>query len=301
MPMDKDFAQAVLDSLPRAVFALEDREITYVNAAAEKIFGWKPEELLGKSTALLYRSQEEFEQIGQRIYPVLEKESSHSEMYPCRHKDGRDIVCNIDSTRLGGSLENKKIVIMYEDITERIDAEKEMQESEEQYRNFIENTNEILQSMALDGQFLSANKAWHKTFGYDDADLEKLNIFDMAADDSKQHLKDVFEKAITNVPVLDEEIHFLAKDGSEVILEGNLIPRTFYGKVINVRCFFSDVTENRRVQKEINEKIEELEMFNKLAVDRELKMIELKNKIKELEEQLQKTNPKIHRASQEQA
>jgi len=299
--MDQAFAESVLDSLPRAVLTLEDRKITYVNAATENIFGWKPEELLGKNTRVLYRNDEEYEQLGENVYSALEKKASHSEMYPCKHKDGRDIVCNIDLSRLGGRLEKKRVVVMYEDISERIEAEKELQESEEQYRNFIENTNEILQSMALDGQFLSANKAWHKAFGYDDKELAALNIFDMVAGDLKQHLKDIFEKAVTNTPVIDEEIRFSAKDGHEVILQGNLIPRTFYGKVVNVRCFFSDVTENRRVQKEINEKIEELEMFNKLAVDRELKMIELKNKIKELEEKLQKTNAGNHRASQEQA
>jgi len=39
-------------------------------------------------------------------------------------------------------------------------------------------------------------------------------------------------------------------------------------------------------QERLKEKIEELERFNKLAVDRELKMVELKSRIKELEEKL---------------
>lgn len=42
--------------------------------------------------------------------------------------------------------------------------------------------------------------------------------------------------------------------------------------------------------KELQEKMQELEKFNKLAVGREMKMIELKEKIKELEEKLNKDN-----------
>ena len=43
--------------------------------------------------------------------------------------------------------------------------------------------------------------------------------------------------------------------------------------------------------KELQEKMEELEKFNRLAVGRELKMIELKEEIKELKEKLGKTTP----------
>ena len=47
-----------------------------------------------------------------------------------------------------------------------------------------------------------------------------------------------------------------------------------------------DVTEQKKAEKNLKEKIEELERYKKVTVDRELKMIELKKKIEELEGRL---------------
>ena len=44
----------------------------------------------------------------------------------------------------------------------------------------------------------------------------------------------------------------------------------------------------RKVYLELLEKNKQLQVFNKSAVDRELKMVELKNKIKDLEEEIKR-------------
>jgi hypothetical protein len=51
----------------------------------QSVFGYDPEDLIRKSTRILYRTDEEYEEIGSIIYPVLER---------------------------------KKIVALYQDITE---------------------------------------------------------------------------------------------------------------------------------------------------------------------------------------
>ncbi|MBI5127332.1 PAS domain S-box protein [Candidatus Roizmanbacteria bacterium] len=50
---------------------------------------------------------------------------------------------------------------------------------------------------------------------------------------------------------------------------------------------FDNINEQKFAEKKLKDKITELEKFNSVTVDRELKMIELKNKIKELETKLQ--------------
>ena len=55
------------------------------------------------------------------------------------------------------------------------------------------------------------------------------------------------------------------------------------GNIIYIVCTARDITEHKKAEEELKKKMRELETFQKVAVGRELKMIELKKKIEELE------------------
>jgi hypothetical protein len=58
------------------------------------------------------------------------------------------------------------------------------------------------------------------------------------------------------------------------------------GNPLQDLVMISDVTKNKEEEKKREERQRELEKMNKIMVGRELKMIELKNKIKELKDKL---------------
>ncbi len=129
---------SILDALPVAVVGLRERSIIFANRAVETVFGWKPEELVGENTRVLYRSDEEYEEIGRHFYPVLEKQRTHSEEFTCRHRDGRDIICMVSTSRIGDFLTGKGIVATYEDISERKRVEAALRESEGRLSSIIQ-------------------------------------------------------------------------------------------------------------------------------------------------------------------
>ncbi|MEN6487337.1 MAG: PAS domain S-box protein [Smithella sp.] len=134
----KDILSSIMDSIPHAVIGLRDRRIVFANHAVEVVFGWKPEELIGKSTRIFYRSDEEYEEIAENVYPALEKERTHSSEFACRRKDGSDIFCLMSSSRIGGSLQDRMIVVTYTDTTDRKRAEESLREYETQLEKLVD-------------------------------------------------------------------------------------------------------------------------------------------------------------------
>ena len=54
------------------------------------------------------------------------------------------------------------------------------------------------------------------------------------------------------------------------------------GAIIGVAIFAQDISERKHMEEELTQNVEELERFRKLAIGREIKMIQLKEEINEL-------------------
>ncbi len=126
---------SILEAIPHAVIGLQDRRIIFANDGVEAVFGWRAKDLIGKSTHVLYQTDEGYEAIARDLYSVLEKKRTFRSEFPCRRKDGTGIECMISAARIGTQLKQKSIVITYEDITDRKRAEAEIERSREQLRN----------------------------------------------------------------------------------------------------------------------------------------------------------------------
>jgi PAS domain S-box-containing protein len=130
----KQLMVAILDAIPLAVFGMKERRIIFANHGVETVFGWQPDELVGQSTRILYRSDEDYEEIARRFYPVLERQRTHIDEFPCRRKDEQDIICLVSASRIGELLTERMIVVTYEDVSSRKRAEQELRE----YRGYLE-------------------------------------------------------------------------------------------------------------------------------------------------------------------
>jgi PAS domain S-box-containing protein len=79
----------------------------------------------------------------------------------------------------------------------------------------------------------------------------------------------------------------LKKDGSEYWEFASISPITdAAGAITHFLAVKEDITERKRAETELSDKMDELERFSKIAVGRELRMIELKEEINALRKQL---------------
>ncbi|QXE88999.1 PAS domain-containing protein [Geomonas subterranea] len=139
------------------------------------------------------------------------------------------------------------------DITDRKRAEEELKESEERYRDILENANDLIQSVDAKGNFIYVNNAWKRTLGYSDEDVASMNIFDVIKPCCQNHCATMFDELKSGARIPRVEVEFVAKDGRSIILEGSINCNTSSGRAISTRGIFRDITERKKMEAELTQ------------------------------------------------
>jgi len=171
----------VLDHVPSAlafVSADDDLNFLYVNRAFTQLFAYARGDIKSISEWLdlvyLERSSShqrlsawlaEVEIAKKENGPVAQRESH------LRRKDGayRDVIIQT-------SLLRDLILLTFTDITERKHLENELQDRERRFRGFVENANDIIYTLDLQGRFTYASPNIETTLGLNPAELQGMDF-----------------------------------------------------------------------------------------------------------------------------
>jgi PAS domain S-box-containing protein len=127
-------------------------------------------------------------------------------------------------------------------------AEKKLRESEEEHRALLGMASMLVQSVNSEGKFIYVNKEWEKVLGYTQRDLKEISIWNVIRKDRLQHCMSVFKQVMEGQTVKDVETVFVAKNGKEVVVHGNAMPRIKDGRFIATVGFFSDITGHKKAE-----------------------------------------------------
>jgi PAS domain S-box-containing protein len=171
------------------------------------------------------------------------------------------------------------------DLTERKRAEQEIENLQRYSRGLIESNLDPLVTFDSDGVIMDVNGATIQATGRTREELVGTPFADYFTDPERAYKGAMLAFEVGEVR--DYEMVMKASDGTETIVSYNAhLYKDPAGKVAGVFAAARDITERRAAEDEIKKKTEELKGFNKLAVGRELKMIELKKEINTLLEKL---------------
>jgi len=267
----------------------ENMTILIMNKECENLSGYSREEIEGKKKWIEFIAPEDLNRL--REYQRLRNTDplSAPKRYEFHFIDKAGNIRNILKTVdiIPGT---KKRVASLLDITEWKKAEKSLRESEERYRALYEGSRDGYALVDMEGRIRESNTTFRNMLGYTEEELLLKTNEDItplswhAVDDSiinnqvlQRGYSDVYEKEYIrkDTTILPVELRtYLLRDGE--------------GKPSGMWAFVRDITERKRIEKELNERIRELEDFYNIAVGRELRMIELKEEIDRLHEELEK-------------
>jgi PAS domain S-box-containing protein len=198
----------------------------------------------------------------------------------------------------------EKHIQLQKELAERKKIELALRASEARYQDLYENAPDMFVSVdAESARILQCNQTLSTALGYSKEEIIGRPIFDMYHPDCMEEVKSAFGSFVETGFVDNAQLQLRRKDGSRIDVSLNVSAvRDETGKIIHSRSVWRDITERKEIEDEIHRLNEELEQrvaertaelekktsdlgkFNRLFVDRELRMVELKKEIKKLRE-----------------
>ncbi len=160
-------------------------------------------------------------------------------------KIGRGDLSSRVIIKTGDELES--LASAFNEMTDRLKKEAEtLQESNRRYKDILDDTQDLIQSVRPDGTFEFVNTTWHRTMGYSEEEVKTLKVFDIIHPDMLSHCQTLFMRVMNGESVKDVESAYRTKSGQKILLRGNIVPRFIDNKVIGTHVFFKDITEQER-------------------------------------------------------
>jgi PAS domain S-box-containing protein len=139
------------------------------------------------------------------------------------------------------------------EVAVRTRTEQAVNEGRARLQDFLDNANDLIQSVAPDGRILYVNSAWKRTLGYADEQLERLNLMDIVHPVHRRAVRDEFDRVLKGEPPRRFNVEFVAADGRIVILSGSTAAQRSHGRPVATQGIFRDVTEQRLAERQLAE------------------------------------------------
>lgn len=260
---------SILDAIPHAVLGLAKRRIIFANDAVDAVFGWRPGDLIGKTTSILYRSDEEYADIGRFLYSTLRRQRTCSAEIPCRRMDGREIVVRLHASRIGETLREGRIIAVYEDITQRRRSEKALRESERFNKELISSANEGIVVYDREFRFIVWNRFMEELTGLPAGEVLGLSAFDVFPHSRDQGVEALLERALDGATIASPDLtYYVPQSGKTGWISGTYAPyRDSRGEVVGVIAMVHDITERKLAEEALRKSEENFRAIFETAPD----------------------------------
>ncbi|MFA6307249.1 MAG: PAS domain-containing protein [Patescibacteria group bacterium] len=156
-------------------------------------------------------------------------------------------------------------------------------ENKNRYKLIFELSPEAIVILDKKGTLIDVNNRLYDWLGYKKEEVLGKNLLQLPylTKIGKAKALKNFTYRMAGKDVAPYELDFISKSGEKKV--GLIMARPIKDEAGNNTedlIMILDVTTNKKINEDLKNKVKELERINKLMINRELKMIELKNKLK---------------------
>ena len=138
-------------------------------------------------------------------------------------------------------------------LTDRERAEQALRESEERYRELVENANDIVFTLDLEGNVTSVNRVVESITGYTQSELLGMNMSQFLTAASTASARRMTERKLAGEERTNYEVDVRAKDGRPFTLEISSRLAMNNGKPVGVQGVARDITTRRQAEEALRQ------------------------------------------------
>jgi PAS domain S-box-containing protein len=261
----KEFSENLIQTANVIILGLDvDGNVNIFNQTAEEITGYTAAELKGRSWFDKLLPKDRFPDVWKEFGRIAGGGIPTTFENPILTKSGeeRDIIWQNNQVTIDGKI--VATISFGNDITERKRAEAALRESEEQYRDLVENAHDIIYSHDLQGKYTSMNKAGEQITGYTAEESLSLDIERTVAPEHLEKVREMVRRKLAGEKVTAYEMEIIAKDGHRITVEANTKLVYQNGVPIGVQGIARDVTERKQLEDQLRQS-QKMEAIGQLA------------------------------------
>jgi PAS domain S-box-containing protein len=279
---------------------------TYLSPSSERILGYKPEQMVGTNLSSHFKIKE-FLKVGALAAKAIKNYKTFTHVtFETKMLNSKNDEVDLEISSKGLLNSQGKLIGLYgttRDITERKQADEALRESEERFRTIFDSINDAVFIHDIEtGAILDVNSTMCEMYGYSQEEVDQLDIQALSSGEVPYTQQDALEWNKKAAMGEAQVFEWMAKHKSGHLFWVEVsMKKAVVGLQERLLVVVRDITERKQAEAELqklNEELEqrvkertaeleemnaELEQLNKVFVGRELRMIELKKQIAELE------------------
>ncbi|MEJ8842520.1 PAS domain S-box protein [Lacibacter sp. H375] len=272
----EDIRKLIMDSALDAIICIDKDEVIFTwNPQAEEIFGWKEQEAIGKklSSLVIHKRYHSKHRNGFANYhatgnsPVLNKVM----VLPAVRSDGREFMAELLIREIKNG-DDFFLCTYVRDVTERINSEKELKQSNSRFQRITSTTNDAVWEWDLQANSLWCNEMHQQLYGLtmeDPVPVKAEWVARIHPEDRYPILKMQDDALASDTNVFISEYRFRAGKGSDYkyIFDRCYITRNENNEPILMTGSMMDITERKLAEENIIHSNQRFELIAKTTND----------------------------------